>query len=345
MLFVSDFILPFRCLNWNTKKAIIVPTKRCERAVAVLQGCRSTDQRERNIIMYNHHLDTFIQVADSGSFLKAADKLYISANAVTKQINLLESHLDVKLFHRSTQGLTLTEAGKLIYTEAKKMIRHSNTVLQKAHEMENRQDHAIRIGVSLMNPADILLKQWQHAAKLHPNFHLEIIPFEDTVPAFLEVLDNLGTKIDMLSCPYETSYWGDRYNSFYLCDLPLCVTCSKMNPLADKEILSLENLHGKTLLLCRREVSNYTTPVWNEIEAHHPQIHLKGIDYSDINQFNQLVSSDEFLLSAECWKGVHPLLTTLPVDWDYTMPYGLIYSKNPSKELLQFLMTVGQMDE
>ena len=32
----------------------------------------------------------------------AADKLYISANAVTKQINLLESHLDVKLFHRST---------------------------------------------------------------------------------------------------------------------------------------------------------------------------------------------------------------------------------------------------
>ena len=55
--------------------------------------------------MYNRHLDTFIQVADSGSFLKAADKLYISANAVTKQINLLESHLDIKLFNRSTQGL------------------------------------------------------------------------------------------------------------------------------------------------------------------------------------------------------------------------------------------------
>ena len=55
--------------------------------------------------MYNHHLDTFIQVADSGSFLKAADKLYISANAVTKQINLLESHLDVKLFHRSPRDL------------------------------------------------------------------------------------------------------------------------------------------------------------------------------------------------------------------------------------------------
>ena len=70
--------------------------------------------------MYDRHLETFLQVADCGSFLKAAEKLYISANAVTKQINLLEDRLELKLFRRSTQGLELTEAGKLIYAEAKK---------------------------------------------------------------------------------------------------------------------------------------------------------------------------------------------------------------------------------
>lgn len=293
--------------------------------------------------MYNHHLDTFIQAADSGSFLKAADKLYISANAVTKQINLLENHLGLKLFHRSNQGLVLTEAGELIYTEAKKMIRHSGTVLQRARELESRQEHVIHIGVSLMNPADVLLEQWRHAASLHPNFKLEIVPFEDTVPVFLDVLDHLGTRIDVLSCPYDTTHRGDRYNSFHLCDLPLCIACSKMNPLAEKELLTLDDLHGKTLLLAKRDISSYTAPVWDEITAHHPQIHLKGIDYSDINQFNQLVSSDDFLLSAPCWKNVHPLLTTLPVQWEYTMPYGLIHSKTPSREILQFLMAVGQM--
>lgn len=62
--------------------------------------------------MYDRHLDTFVQVADSGSFLKASEKLYISANAVTKQINLLENDLGVRLFQRSTQGLALTEAGQ-----------------------------------------------------------------------------------------------------------------------------------------------------------------------------------------------------------------------------------------
>lgn len=251
--------------------------------------------RKEAVYMYNHHLDTFIQVADNGSFLKAADKLYISANAVTKQINLLESHLDIRLFNRSTQGLRLTEAGKLIYAEAKKMIRHSNTVLHKAREVENRQEYVIHIGVSLMNPAQVLLDQWGNAAKLYPNFRLEIIPFEDTVPDFLEVLEHLGNKIDLISCPYDTTHWGDRYNSFHLKDLPLCAACSKMSPLAEKEYLALKDLHGTTLILPSRGLTNYADPVWDFLEASHPQVHLKGMDYTDIALFNHLVSSDELL--------------------------------------------------
>ena len=73
--------------------------------------------------MYDRHLDTFLEVADSGSFLKASERLYISANAVTKQINLLESDLGVKLFSRSRQGLTLTEAGKSLYRDTKYIVQ------------------------------------------------------------------------------------------------------------------------------------------------------------------------------------------------------------------------------
>ena len=43
--------------------------------------------------MYNSQLTTFVQVADSGSFNKAAEALYISSTAVIKQINALEKHL------------------------------------------------------------------------------------------------------------------------------------------------------------------------------------------------------------------------------------------------------------
>ena len=51
--------------------------------------------------MYNHMLDTFIAVADCGSFTKAAQRLFISPTAVMKQMNALESHLNLRLVERT----------------------------------------------------------------------------------------------------------------------------------------------------------------------------------------------------------------------------------------------------
>ena len=67
--------------------------------------------------MYNPMLDTFIAVCDYGSFTKAAEHLYISPTAVMKQMNALESHLNLKLIERSPSGIRLTPAGKVIYQE------------------------------------------------------------------------------------------------------------------------------------------------------------------------------------------------------------------------------------
>lgn len=62
--------------------------------------------------MYNRHLETFIAVADLGSFSKAAEVLYISSTAVIKQINLLEQELGLTLFERTHKGIKLTKAGQ-----------------------------------------------------------------------------------------------------------------------------------------------------------------------------------------------------------------------------------------
>ncbi len=59
-------------------------------------------------MMYNPQLETFIRVADAGSFSKAADESYITPTAVIKQINILESELDVLLFVRTHRGIALT---------------------------------------------------------------------------------------------------------------------------------------------------------------------------------------------------------------------------------------------
>lgn len=103
--------------------------------------------------MYNHHLDTFVHIADRGSFSKAAEDLYISPNAIIKQINLLESHLGLQLFYRSNRGVVLTEVGELIYRDAKYMIRHSQKTMEQARALLSKGDKIIRVGSSLMRPS------------------------------------------------------------------------------------------------------------------------------------------------------------------------------------------------
>ena len=67
--------------------------------------------------MYNPHLETFLVVADSSSFSKASQKLFISPTAVIKQINLLENEIGFPLFYRDNKGITLTDAGKSFYND------------------------------------------------------------------------------------------------------------------------------------------------------------------------------------------------------------------------------------
>lgn len=82
--------------------------------------------------MYNPQLETFLVVADSGSFSKASESLYISPNAVIKQMNSLETNLDLTLFERTHRGLVLTEAGKSLYRDAGYVIQYAKDSIVRA---------------------------------------------------------------------------------------------------------------------------------------------------------------------------------------------------------------------
>ncbi|GAB7528248.1 LysR substrate-binding domain-containing protein [Pseudomonas sp. 3A(2025)] len=60
-------------------------------------------------------LDVFVTVADMGSFASAAERLNLTASAVSKSVARLESRLGARLFQRTTRRLSLTEAGLTFY--------------------------------------------------------------------------------------------------------------------------------------------------------------------------------------------------------------------------------------
>lgn len=48
------------------------------------------------------------------------------------------------------------------------------------------------------------------------------------------------------------------------------------------------------------------------------------------------------LLTLDLWADIHPSLITLPVNWEYKIPYGILYPKNPTPELKEFIAILQQ---
>lgn len=68
-------------------------------------------------------LNTFLMVADTGSFSRASEKLFVAQPALSRQIRLLENTLNVKVFVRHGRGVVMTAAGELLYERASRLLR------------------------------------------------------------------------------------------------------------------------------------------------------------------------------------------------------------------------------
>jgi DNA-binding transcriptional LysR family regulator len=73
------------------------------------------------------HLTSFIAVAEQLSFVRAANRLYLSQPALTGQIQKLEEELGVQLLLRNRRSVKLTDAGKVFLAEARATLSRSGS--------------------------------------------------------------------------------------------------------------------------------------------------------------------------------------------------------------------------
>lgn len=71
-------------------------------------------------------LKVFCSVVDAGGFRRAADRLGISTSSVTTQVAALEAHFRVKLLHRTTRSMSVTEEGRQCYENAMRLLADMN---------------------------------------------------------------------------------------------------------------------------------------------------------------------------------------------------------------------------
>lgn len=110
--------------------------------------------------MDSNTLKTFIAVADVGSFSQAADRLYLTQPAVSKRIAGLEQTLNANLFDRIGRHVHLTEAGRLFYPRAQRIlseIKNSTTEINNLSELiAGKLDIATSHHIGLHRLPDIL---------------------------------------------------------------------------------------------------------------------------------------------------------------------------------------------
>ncbi len=294
--------------------------------------------------MYNPQLETFLCVADSGSFNRAAERLYISPPAVIKQINLLEESLGVQLFARTHRGLTLTKAGHSLYQDAKYIIQYCKDSVTRAKNAMEESDSVIRIGTSPMTPAQVLVDLWPDLQKRCPNVKFQLVPFENTPENAREILGNLGQTIDVVAGIFDGTMLNLRKCAgLELSREPICCAVSIHHRLAQKSKLTVQDLYGENLMLMRREWSHYVDMLRDDLWKNHPQIHIIDFDFYDVAAFNQCENNNCVLMAIENWRYVHPLLRILPVEWDYSIPFGLLHSPSPSPTVKRFLKAAGEI--
>lgn len=291
--------------------------------------------------MYHPLLKTFLAVADHGSFTKAADSLYISPTAVMKQMNSLESHLDIKLVERTPAGIHLTEAGAIIYRDAKFLMDYSQKSISSAKATLYADSTTFCVGTSLLNPAKPFMDLWYQVNHQFPEYKLHLVPFEDNHEGILSEIEKLGEKFDFLIGVCDSKEWLSRCNFLPLGRYKKMIAVSREHRLAEKSCIAVEDLYGETLMMVQRGDSGTNDFIRNDLEKNHPNIRIEDTPpFYDLSVFNRCAETGKVLLTIECWQDVHPGLVSIPVNWDYSIPYGLLYSLHAPEDVLEFVKAV-----
>lgn len=148
----------------------------------------------------------FYFVAIEKNLTKAAKKLFISQPAITQSIKKLEEQIGYTLFYRTKHGMSLTEAGTILYDHLKLPIECILESKQKIKEEIEEKNHIIRIGAGNTLFKNNVIEPLKKFKKKYPNVIIEVLD-GSTKDLFQQIENNL-LDILLINLPtmYDTIY-------------------------------------------------------------------------------------------------------------------------------------------
>lgn len=119
-------------------------------------------------------MEVFVRVADSGGFSAAARVLKLTPSAVSKQIGRLEDRLGVRLFHRTTRSLSLTDEGRAFYERCTAILTEIEQAEEAVTALHGSVSGKLRILATVAFTRVHVLPMMPEFIAKHPDLHIEL---------------------------------------------------------------------------------------------------------------------------------------------------------------------------
>ncbi len=290
--------------------------------------------------MADRRLQVFHTVAKVMSFTKAAETLHMTQPAVTFQVKQLEDFFNTRLFDRTHNKITLTDAGKVVYDYSDQILELYERMNSDVREMTGEVTGTLVIGAST-TIAEYMLPSLLGAFKKQyddVNIRLQV----GNTDAIVSMVENNMIDLGLVEAPVH-----NKNLEVDVCRIDeMQLICPKTHPLAKRDKVTVEDFR-KYGYITREEGSGSRTVIDSYIRE-------QGLTYSDLKVVMELGSPEAIKMAVESDVGIAIVsrstlakelkldtLVAIPLDPPILRPFSHVRQKHKFRhravgELLEF---------
>ncbi len=189
-------------------------------------------------------LRTFVAIADAGGVTQAASRINLSQPAATRQIQVLEAALEVRLFERAGRGVMLTPAGEHLLQSSRRVLAEADAMLERARALRKGDTGLLSIGATPPMIEAVLAGFLPGHQERHPGIEIRIV--EDGGASLVSRLERGDVQVAYIPVG------DDRFVGRLLYPIHVIAVVAEASALGAHDVLEVAGLAGQPLLALRR---------------------------------------------------------------------------------------------
>jgi DNA-binding transcriptional LysR family regulator len=226
-------------------------------------------------------LRVFVYVAETESFSRAAELLFLTQPTVSQQIRSLEAELGVKLFERTPKYVRITEHGQILFKKAKLILQTFDKAIEELDQLNKVVAGTLKIGASYSIGETFLPRVMSYYAQQYP-----LVDLRMTVANTSEIINGVRNHLYDVVLISENIEFADLDIHQFMRD-ELVVIMPVQHPLRDKQNLQTDDLQNQIWVM--REKGSGTR-AFNDAILHELQIKpLRTYEFSSSQSVKEAV--------------------------------------------------------